>query len=108
MTVATLSFRYEKLLFSTGGTDTIGANAIGRRPTLKLLHVISWLTAAICAAVALIAVFQSHDHKNSPIANMYSFHPWIGAIVVLFYLAQFFIGFAVFGGIIPTRTSSSF
>jgi cytochrome b-561 len=77
MTVASLSFRYKH----------------SSRQYLKTTHVMSWTVAALCALIALIAVFQSHNDPISGfIANLYSLHSWIGCFVIFMYVAQFAIG----------------
>uniref|UniRef100_A0A8J9T782 Cytochrome b561 domain-containing protein n=1 Tax=Phaeodactylum tricornutum TaxID=2850 RepID=A0A8J9T782_PHATR len=81
MTVASLSFRFS---FLQQRLD---------RGRLKVVHGSAWLVAALCAVVALLAVFRSHnDAKSGFVANMYSFHSWIGAAVILLYALQFFVG----------------
>jgi cytochrome b-561 len=83
MTVASLSFRYRGL---------------GTRKLAKVLHGISWMVAALCVSVGLIAVFRSHnDGVSGYMANMYSLHSWIGIFVGVIYLLQFFSGLVTFG-----------
>ena len=66
----------------------------------KFVHALSWLVAALSAAVGLIAVFRSHnDSVSGYIANLYSLHSWIGTLVVILYIAQFILGVRAFGGI---------
>jgi len=68
------------------------------RNVTKLLHVIEWITAALCMAVGLVAVFRSHnDPISGYIANLYSLHSWIGIAVLLLYTLQFFVGLFTFG-----------
>ena len=86
MTVATLSFR--------------APYRSSNRWTVKLVHGSAWLVAAIFAAVALVAVFRSHNDPISGfIANLYSLHSWIGMGVIGLYILQFFAGarFFAFG-----------
>lgn len=81
MTVASLSFRYPIMRYHS-----------------KLAHAISWSVATLCGAVALVAVFKSHnDAQSGFIANMYSLHSWIGILVVAFYLSQWMMGIYAFG-----------
>ena len=92
MTVASLSFRYRGL---------------GTRKLAKLLHGISWATAAVCLIIGLIAVFRSHNDKVSGyIANLYSFHSWVGVLVITMYTIQFFAGLFSFGIAPPSVTPS--
>ena len=85
MTVAALSFRAS--LYQNFD-----------RMTIKWIHGSSWAVAAIFATVALIAVFKSHnDEQSGFIANLYSFHSWMGIGVVGMYVLQFFAGFFSFG-----------
>jgi cytochrome b-561 len=93
MTVASLSFRQSFL---------------GNRSRLKFTHGSAWSVAALCALVALIAVFKSHnDAKSGFIANLYSLHSWIGMAVIGMYLIQFFVGVVTFAwppaSMTPTR-----
>ena len=55
--------------------------------------------------VALIAVFKSHnDSESGFIANLYSFHSWLGMGVIGIYVVQFLAGFVAFGGILGNVT----
>jgi cytochrome b-561 len=81
MTVASLSFRYPLMRYHS-----------------KLSHAISWSVATLCGAVALVAVFKSHnDAQSGFIANLYSLHSWIGILLVAFYLSQWLVGIYAFG-----------
>jgi cytochrome b-561 len=83
MTVASLSFRYRGL---------------GSRKLAKTLHGTAWAVALLCAIVALIAVFRSHnDALSGYIANLYSLHSWIGIFVGISYSFQFLAGLVTFG-----------
>jgi len=82
MTAAMLSFRHLLLV----------------RWQRKVVHGLSWTIAAVCAAVALVAVFQSHNDLTSGyIANVYSLHSWVGITVVVFYILQWSSGLFAFG-----------
>jgi cytochrome b-561 len=82
MTAASLSFRH----YSTMS-----------RPVRKLTHALSWSIATLCGAVALVAVFRSHnDAASGFVANLYSLHSWIGMLVVIFYLLQWTIAMYAF------------
>jgi cytochrome b-561 len=88
MTVATFSYRWQ---------------TIPNRRLAKILHGSAWAVAALCMFVALIAVFQSHNDKQSGfIANMYSLHSWIGAFTILIYVSQFLAGLLTFGVNVPS------
>ena len=77
MTVAALSFRYR----------------FGSRRGQKIVHGMSWSVAMICAIVALVAVFKSHnDSVSGLIANMYSLHSWIGMTLIIMFILQFLFG----------------
>ena len=92
-TTASLSFRYR---------------GFGTRKLAKILHGVSWGTAALCMIVGLIAVFRSHnDEISGYIANLYSLHSWMGIFVGISYLLQFFAGLFTFG-IPPSSFSPSF
>ena len=84
MTIASLSFRFPYKSCN--------------RSTVKLVHGTAWAVTALCAIIALIAVFRSHnDPMSGFIANLYSFHSWLGIAVILMYVAQFSVGFFSFG-----------
>jgi len=84
MTVASLSFRFPY-------------RSCNRRTT-KIVHGSTWAVAAACAFFALTAVFRSHnDPVSGFIANLYSFHSWLGMAVILMYMTQFIVGFFFFG-----------
>jgi cytochrome b-561 len=85
MTVGALSFRF------------IGTNAsVSRRRVAKWVHSSSWCVSALCMTVALVAVFQSHNNPERPIANLYSLHSWVGLLVIAAYLTQLVVGVLVF------------
>lgn len=96
MTVATISFRYPTMI------------AQGRisRTTAKWCHGLCWTVAALCMMIGLIAVFRSHNDPISGfIANLYSFHSWVGLTIVICYMFQLLAGAGVFG--IPDRLAIS-
>mmetsp|Transcript_27212 Transcript_27212/g.41164 ORF Transcript_27212/g.41164 Transcript_27212/m.41164 type:complete len:269 (-) Transcript_27212:412-1218(-) len=83
MTVATLAFRHYIFL---------------QRWQRKLVHGLSWTIAAVCAIVAFVAVFQSHNDPTSGyIPNLYSLHSWVGVMVTIFYILQWASAFGAFG-----------
>lgn len=67
------------------------------RSVLKLIHGVKWSIAAVCGAVGLTAVFQSHNDAFPPIANLYSLHSWIGLATIFLYLYQMSSGVLFFG-----------
>lgn len=81
MTVASLAFRHARI----------------PRKRRKLLHGMAWTVAAISASVGVTAVVRSHNNPGKYMANMYSLHSWIGALVILVYLAQLIAGTTAFG-----------
>lgn len=83
MTVAALSFRAPYL-----------NSANFSRSTVKCVHGSAWAVAAIFATIGIIAVFKSHN--DGLIANLYSFHSWLGLGVVGLYVLQFLAGFFAF------------
>ena len=86
MTIATLSFQH----YSEWG--------LTERSQRKFVHGLSWTVATLCGALALIAVFKSHNDETSGyIANLYSFHSWIGIIVTILYVLQWLVGLGTFG-----------
>ena len=96
MTVSSLSFRANWYK-----SDNIHHN---NRNVVKLIHAMGWAVAALAATLGLLAVFQSHnDRQSGYIANMYSLHSWIGAGVILLYVIQFGVGLRAFGGPLASR-----
>jgi cytochrome b-561 len=89
MTVGALSFRF------VNSNDGAAAMA-SRRQFAKRVHASSWCVAALCMTLALVAVFQSHNNPERPIANLYSLHSWVGLLVVAAYLTQLGVGILVF------------
>ena len=84
MTVSTLSFRYPGM----------------RRYVRKVIHGLSWTVASLCGVIGLVAVFRSHnDEQSGLIANLYSFHSWIGITVVTLFLLQYLVALYAFGGV---------
>ena len=72
------------------------------RSWAKRVHYMGWLVAALCAAVALVAVFYSRNFSETGFgANMYSLHSWMGALVILLYLGQLVVGAMTFLGYSP-------
>mmetsp|Transcript_6190 Transcript_6190/g.12720 ORF Transcript_6190/g.12720 Transcript_6190/m.12720 type:complete len:328 (-) Transcript_6190:146-1129(-) len=100
MTVSSLSFRAQ-------WWKSNNSNNHNNRNIIKLIHATCWTVAALSATLGLLAVFQSHnDQRSGYIANMYSLHSWIGAGVILLYVAQLMVGLRAFGGPLASRTWS--
>ena len=97
MTIAALSFRTQALFRRHRLVD---------RRHVKLVHALTWVAASLCALVALFAVFRSHNDPSNLIANLYSFHSWVGLTVVLLYLAQLFGSWLVFYDCIQLHPST--
>jgi cytochrome b-561 len=54
--------------------------------------------------VAIMAVVKSHnDSVSGYIANLYSFHSWVGVLVMSLYTLQLFVGIFAFGGLMGTN-----
>ncbi|KAL7563321.1 hypothetical protein ACA910_016678 [Epithemia clementina (nom. ined.)] len=95
-----LVFNWHPLLMTTAFCFMTAASLSFRTPWIslsrtrrKVIHGLGWFVAAMTMMIALIAVFKSHnDKKSGYIANMYSFHSWLGACVLFVYVLQFLIG----------------
>uniref|UniRef100_A0A914CPR2 Cytochrome b561 domain-containing protein n=1 Tax=Acrobeloides nanus TaxID=290746 RepID=A0A914CPR2_9BILA len=57
----------------------------------KFLHVALHLCSLACAAVALTAIVKEKVMTTN--IQMYSFHSWVGVIVISMYCIQFIVGF---------------
>ncbi|KAK9889810.1 hypothetical protein WA026_007182 [Henosepilachna vigintioctopunctata] len=67
-----------------------------RRIYVKLLHTIFHALAIPCVALGFLAVLDSHNLANPPIANFYSLHSWIGLVTMGLFAIQFVFGFFSF------------
>ncbi|XP_054787667.1 transmembrane ascorbate ferrireductase 1 [Prosopis cineraria] len=60
----------------------------------KLIHLVLHAIALILGIVGTYAVFLFHNEKD--IANLYSFHSWIGIAAIVLYGVQWIYGFVIF------------
>lgn len=67
-----------------------------RKKPLKLTHAAIHGGAFFFTVIALVAVFDSHNLANPPIANLYSLHSWIGLSAVIVFGMQYVVGFVSF------------
>jgi len=75
-----------------------------KRGIVKLSHASIWSLSIIFGIVAMLAVFKSHnDPVNGYIANLYSFHSWVGVLVLSIYTLQFLVGVMAFGGLLSNN-----
>merc|ERR1712071_629982 len=104
MTIASVIYRSQvaPTLLSTSTTSSSlsssSSNSHGQVHLLhKWIHGLSWTIALICGWIGVVAVFRSHnDPISGYIANLYSFHSWMGCLVIFFYLIQFIVGMRYF------------
>ena len=59
-----------------------------RKKRLKLAHAAVMIGALFFAAIALKAVFDSHNLAKPPVPNLYSLHSWLGIITVILFAMQ--------------------
>jgi cytochrome b-561 len=105
MNVGALIFRvsgtssYQTSLSRT--TDTATSTAYPRkRGIMKYIHGTIWSLDFVFGLVAMLAVFKSHnDSVSGYIANLYSFHSWVGLLVLSLFTLQFLVGIVSFSGI---------
>ena len=60
----------------------------------KIFHGFLHVMAMIFVVVGLVAVFKSHNYKNSGgyIANLYSMHSWLGLATIVLFGQNYFLG----------------
>ncbi|XP_059451754.1 transmembrane ascorbate ferrireductase 1-like [Corylus avellana] len=71
----------------------------------KLIHLVLHAIALILGIVGIIAAFKYHN--ESGIANLYSFHSWLGIGIIALYAIQWIYAFLLFfypGGPVGLRT----
>lgn len=112
------------LIFRVSGTSAYqasvqsGRNALSSTPTAssdskkrgiaKFFHASIWSLSFIFGIVAMLAVVKSHnDPISGYIANLYSFHSWVGVLVLSLYTLQFLVGILAFGGLLSGRSRRS-
>ena len=94
------------LIFRVSGTSSYQTSMRGlsysgtkRRGEMKAIHGYIWISCFIIGIVAMMAVFKSHnDAESGYIANLYSFHSWVGVLVMSLYTLQLLVGMFAFGG----------
>mmetsp|Transcript_32290 Transcript_32290/g.69701 ORF Transcript_32290/g.69701 Transcript_32290/m.69701 type:complete len:306 (+) Transcript_32290:210-1127(+) len=79
-----------------------------KRGFMKIIHGSIWSSSFIFGTVAMVAVFKSHnDPISGYIANLYSFHSWVGILVLSLYTLQFVVGILAFGGLLSSGERNS-
>jgi cytochrome b-561 len=63
---------------------------------VKLAHALVQVLALLFAAIALKAVFDSHNLASPPIPNLYSLHSWFGITAIILFISQWVLGFVSF------------
>ncbi|KAL7528240.1 hypothetical protein ACHAWF_002490 [Thalassiosira exigua] len=93
------------LLFRLSGTSSYQSASVPsssgskKRGVVKFSHAATWSLGVIFGIVAMLAVVKSHnDPVSGYIANLYSFHDWVGVAVLTIYTFQFLFGLLAFGG----------
>ncbi|KAI9112123.1 hypothetical protein K1719_017019 [Acacia pycnantha] len=88
-------------VFMQIGLIVIGGEAIISYKSLplekevkKVIHLVLHAIALILGIVGTYAIFLYHDEKD--IANLYSFHSWIGIAAIVLYGVQWIYGFVIF------------
>ncbi len=63
---------------------------------VKILHGVIHVAVLVFAAIALKAVFDSHNKNPKPIPNLYSLHSWVGLTAIILFGLQWVMGFVSF------------
>lgn len=88
---------------SSSVTTVSSEDAEKKRGLMKIIHGSIWSSSFIFGIVAMLAVFKSHnDPISGYIANLYSFHSWVGVLVLSLYTLQFLVGILAFGGLLTS------
>ncbi|KAK7310142.1 hypothetical protein RJT34_07444 [Clitoria ternatea] len=66
----------------------------GKRRSVKVVHLLLHLIALLAGILGIIAVFKSK--KNAHLANMYTFHSWLGMSAISLFGLQYILGFFSF------------
>jgi len=69
---------------------------MGQKKVLKIAHAVIHLLSFASTVLGLKAVFDSHNYKVPPTANLYTMHSWIGLASVIIFSMNYVIGFGVF------------
>eukprot|EP01136_Pigoraptor_vietnamica_P034568 Opistho-1_new@98679 len=64
------------------------------RPLQKTVHLFLQTAAFVLAVVGVYAIWRHHAKHNIP--HLYSFHAWLGLIVMILFGLQLFIGFVTY------------
>lgn len=96
MTISSIIFRFP--MFQKQQDNISMEELSSRRRIFKGIHVVSWVIAFITGGVGTYAVVRSHnDPVSGYVANLYSFHSWIGCAVLGLFVLQFNIGIFFLG-----------
>jgi hypothetical protein len=108
MNVGVLIFRtsgtssYQSSLSTINGTSAVAypdSRNGKKRGIMKTIHGSIWVIVFLVGIVAMLAVTKSHnDAISGYIANLYSFHSWVGVTVLSLFTLQFLVGILSFGG----------
>ncbi|KAL5746320.1 hypothetical protein ACOSP7_027466 [Xanthoceras sorbifolium] len=95
-------------LIIIGGEAIISYKALTfTKQVKKLIHLV---LHAIALALGIIGIYTAFKyHNESSIANLYSFHSWLGILIISLYGIQWIYGFVIFfypGGSTELRSES--
>lgn len=98
-----LEFNWHPLLMTLGLIYLYGNGILiyrvfrgERKKKLKLTHAAIMISAFFLTVIGLKAVFDSHNLKKPPVANLYSLHSWMGIITVILFACQWLAGLITF------------